>query len=399
MIYIVVSSRANLFTRFALGRVNMNIAILIDYLNSLKDQGIPGCDCVVYHNHKPVFRYTTGYSDTASKKPLSETNTYYLYSATKLLTCTAVMQLIERGLIGLDTPVSDYLPEYGNMKVKEGTGVRPAKNTMTIRHLLSMQSGLNYNLDAPSIVKILEVSEYEATTRQIIAALANEPLDFEPGTRFQYSLSHDVLGAVIEVVSGKALGKYFEEHIIAPLGMKNTGFELTPERKANLSGQFEYHGDTKTSTPVPGKNRYKLTTNFESGGAGLISTVDDYILFLDALCNEGVSQDGYRLLSMESINLMRQDQLQGDSKKDFDAWNRRGYSYGLGVRTLIDREKFGVRSPLGEFGWDGAAGAFAVVDTQNHLAVFYAQHVLNCGYAYDVIHPTLRDLTYEMMNL
>lgn len=377
----------------------MNQQILIDFLNSLENSGIPGCDCVVYHNHRPVFRHTTGYSDTASKKPLTASNTYYLYSATKLLTCTAVMQLVERGLIGLDTPVSDYLPEYGGMKVKDGSGVRPAKTAVTIRHLMSMQSGLNYNLDAPSILKILEASEHEATTRQVIAALANEPLDFEPGTRFQYSLSHDVLGAVIEVVSGKSLGKYFEEHITGPLGMKNTGFELTPDRKANLSGQFEYHGDTKTSTPVPNKNRYVLSKNYESGGAGLISTVDDYILFLDALCNEGTASSGYRLLSMESINLMRQDQLEGQSRKDFDAWCRYGYSYGLGVRTLVEREKSGVRSPLGEFGWDGAAGAYALVDTQNRLAVFYAQHVLNCGFAYEVIHPTIRDLTYEMMGL
>jgi CubicO group peptidase (beta-lactamase class C family) len=309
------------------------------------------------------------------------------------------MQLIEQGLIGLDVPVSEYLPEYKMMKVKEGSGVRPAKNTLTTRHLLSMQSGLNYNLDAPSILKILEASEYDATTRQVIAALASEPLDFEPGTHFQYSLSHDVLGAVIEVVSGQQLGRYFENHIFNPLGMKNTGFDLTPDRKINLSGQFEYHMDTRASTSVPNKNRYVLSKNYESGGAGLISTVNDYILFLDAMCNEGVSSDGYRLLSMDSINRMREDQLKGDSKKDFDAWCRHGYSYALGVRTLIEKEKSGARSPLGEFGWDGAAGAFALIDTENNLALFYAQHVLNCGYAYDVIHPKVRDLTYEMLGL
>lgn len=377
----------------------MNETVLINYLNSLEECGIPGCDCVVYHHHEPVFRHITGYTDTASKKPLAQTNTYWLYSATKLFTCTAVMQLMEQGRIGLDVPVWEYLPEYKNMKVNDSSGTRPAKNILTVRHLLSMQSGLNYNLDAPSILKILEASEYEATTRQVIAALANEPLDFEPGTRFQYSLSHDVLGAVIEVASGQQLGKYFEEHIFKPLGMKNTGFALTPDRKANLSGLFEFHAETMTSTPVPNKNRYVLSKNYESGGAGLISTVNDYILFLDAMCNEGVGMDGHRLLSMDSINLMRQDQLKGDSKKDFDAWCRYGYSYALGVRTLVEREKSGARSPLGEFGWDGAAGAFALIDTKNHLALFYIQHVLNCGYVYNVIHPKVRDLTYEMMGL
>jgi len=377
----------------------MNRKILSDYLNSLEQCGIPGCDCAVVHNHEVVFRHAAGYADTERKNPISDKNTYWLYSATKLITCTAVMQLADKGLVSLDSPVSDFLPEYRNMKVKTANGTVPAKNQITIRHLLSMQSGLNYDLDAPSILEIKKETSNKATTRQVIEALANEPLDFEPGTRFQYSLSHDVLGAVIEVVSGQRLGEYFADHIFRPLGMKNTGFELTPERKANMSTQFTYDTDTMTSKPVLNKNRYVLTENYESGGAGLISTVDDYLLFLDAMCHGGISKSGYRLLSMESIDLMRQDQLSGASRQDFDTWNRYGYSYGLGVRTLVEKEKSGARSPLGEFGWDGAAGAYALIDVTNNLAIFYIQHVLNCGYAYSVIHPKVRDLTYEMLGL
>lgn len=377
----------------------MNRKILEDYLNSLEQCGIPGCDCAVIYKHEQVFRHTVGYADAERKKPLTDKNTYWLYSATKLITCTAVMQLIEKGLVGLDSPVSDYLPEYGNLKVKTDNGTVPAKNKMTIRHLMSMQSGMNYNLDAPSILRIKKETDNNATTRQVIEALAGEPLDFEPGTHFQYSLSHDVLGAVIEVVSGQRLGEYFDEHIFRPLGMKNTGFELTPERKSNMSDLFTFDTDTMTSRPVSNRNRYVLTKNYESGGAGLISTVDDYLLFLDAMCHGGISKDGYRLLSMESIDLMRQDQLKGTSKEEFDSWGRKGYSYGLGVRTLVEREKSGVRSPLGEFGWDGAAGAYALIDVTNNLAIFYIQHVLNCGYVYEVIHPRVRDLTYEMLGL
>lgn len=377
----------------------MNKKILVDYLNSLEQCGIPGCDCAVIKNHEVIFRHTTGYADSSRKQPLTEKNTYWLYSATKLLTCTAVMQLIDKGFITLDTPVSDILPEYKNLKVKTGKDIVPAKNQMTIRHLMSMQSGLNYNLEAPSIIKIKKDTNNEATTRQVIEALANEPLDFEPGTHFQYSLSHDVLGAVIEVVSGQKLGEYFADHIFRPLGMKNTGFELTPESKASMSQQFEFDMKTMTSSPVPNQNRYALTKNYESGGAGLISTVNDYLLFLDAMCHGGVSKEGYRLASMKSIDSMRQNQLNENSKKDFDLWGRRGYSYGLGVRTLIENEKSGVKSPLGEFGWDGAAGAYALIDVTNNLAVFYIQHVLNCEYVYNVIHPRVRDLTYEMLEL
>ena len=127
-------------------------------------------------------------------KPLTKSNTYWLYSASKVITCTALMQLVDKGSIGLDDPVSKYLPEYKEMMVKDGSSVRKAENAMTIRHLLTMQSGLNYDLMAPSIRKLLKEKDNKATTREIIGALANEPLDFEPGTRYQYSLSHDVLG-------------------------------------------------------------------------------------------------------------------------------------------------------------------------------------------------------------
>lgn len=377
----------------------MNKEILINYLNSLEQCGIPGCDCAVIHNHELVFRHTTGYADVKGETPLTEKNTYFLYSATKLFTCTAIMQLIEKGLIDLDDPVSNFLPEYKNLKVKTKEGISSAKTPMTIRHLLSMQSGLNYNLDAPSIKKVIKETNGEATTRQVIAALANEPLEFEPGTHFLYSLSHDVLGAVIEVVSGQTFGQYLYEHIFKPLGMENTGFKLTKELTANMSSLFEFNMDNMTSKPVRSKNRYFLTKNYESGGAGLISTVNDYILFLDAMCHGGMSINGYRLISRDSIDLMRQDQLNETSKKDFDLFGRKGYSYGLGVRTLIERENSGVKSPLGEFGWDGAAGAYAVIDVENQLAIFYIQHVMNCGYVYDVIHPKVRDLTYEALAL
>lgn len=377
----------------------MTQTILADYLSSLEKYGIPGCDCAIYHNHKPVFRYITGYADSARTKPLTANNTYWLFSASKLFTCTAVMQLVERRSICLDDPVSYYLPEYKNLTVKDGSAVKRAKNTMTIKHLLSMQSGLNYNLNATSILKVLKDTAGQATTRQVIKALADESLDFEPGTHFQYSLSHDVLGAVIEEISGQQFGTYLDKHVFKPLGMKNTGFELTPSRKVNMADQFEYHMDTMTSVPMSLENCYVLSKKYESGGAGLISTVDDYILYLDAMCNGGTSYDGYSLLSTESIDYMRTDQLHDVSKKNFDSLGKIGYSYGLGVRTLVDKEKSGARSPLGEFGWDGAAGAYALIDIDNHLAIFYAQHVRSCNYAYEEVHPQIRDLAYEMLEI
>jgi CubicO group peptidase (beta-lactamase class C family) len=383
-----------------MGRIEiMSKTKLVEYLNSLEERGIPGCDCVVYHNHKPVFRHMAGFSDPEKTRPITVDNTYWLYSVSKLITCTAVMQLVDRAVISLDDPVYEYLPEYKNLKVKSGTDIKKAENTMTIRHLLTMQSGLNYNIYAPSIQEILKDTNGQATTRQIVGALANEPLDFEPGTHFQYSLSHDVLGAVIEVASGQQFGTYLDDNIFKPLGMKNTGFVLTEERKAKMAAQYAYNEEINGPAPISFENGFTFSPKYESGGGGLISTVDDCILYLDAMCNGDLSSGGYRLLSMEAIDLMRTDQLQGESRRDFRMFGKIGYSYGLGVRTLVDKVKSRARSPLGEFGWDGAAGSYAMIDVENHLAVFYAQHVLGCGYVYSEIHPKIRDLTYDMLKI
>jgi Beta-lactamase class C and other penicillin binding proteins len=375
----------------------MDTTILANYLNTLEKCGIPGCACVICRDHKPIFRHIAGYADAKKTAPLDTDSIFWLYSASKPITCTAVLRLMESGALRLDDPVSTYLPEYGDLKVRQGLRIEKAKTALTIRHLLSMQSGLNYDLSAPSVLNVIKAAHGKATTREIVGALALEPLDFEPGTRYQYSLSHDVLGAVIEAASKQTFGGYLSKTIFEPLGMKHTGFRLGPDDKAHLSGQFEFDAATMTSAPVSSENAYVFTGNYESGGAGLFSTVDDYALFLDAMSNNGVSAGGYRLLTADSIEQMRTNQLHETAQKDFDLMGKRGYGYGLGVRTLIEKERSGAKSPLGEFGWDGAAGAYALMDTENRLAIFYAQHVLNCGYAYEVIHPRIRDIAYETL--
>lgn len=372
---------------------------LTEFLDSLPGMGIPACDCVVAHHHRQVYRHTVGYADAAKTRPLSARNTYWLFSVSKLVTCAGLMQLVETGKVGLDSPVSEYLPEYGRLRVREAGRVRPARNRLTIRHLLSMQSGLNYNLDAPAIRKTLRETDGHATTRQVVRALATESLDFEPGTHFQYSLSHDVLGAVIEAVSGQSFGEYLAAHIFQPLCMSDTGFRMTPARRARLAAQFQYDAEKKTVTRMTSDNNYVLSDQYESGGAGLISTADDYMKFLDAMCGGGENGHGVRILRPETIDAIRRPQLSGASRQDFDRFGRIGYSYGLGCRTLVEREKSGSRSPIGEFGWDGAAGAYALIDVENELAVFYVQHVRGSHFVYSEVHPRIRDFAYEMLGI
>lgn len=372
----------------------MDFTELTAYLDSIPALGVPGCDMAIYKDHKLLYHHSAGFRDAEKTQPVKPDDTYWLFSCTKLFTTCAVMQLIEQGKINLDDPVSAYLPAYQNMTVKDGDAVRPAKRVMTIRHLMSMQSGLNYNLEAPSIKAALKETNRQANTRQIVDALAKEPLEFDPGDDFLYSLSHDVLAAVIEVVSGKTFAKYLQENIFAPLGLDTLSFALTPELRKRQAVQMMHHEDD-TFTPMdPDDNCYRLTTNYESGGAGLIGDVKNLITFLDAVACDGASADGKKIVSPEMIQLWSANQLGPKARASFDTWNRKGYSYGLGVRTRVDNS-LGGRGQQGEFGWDGAAGSWAMIDPVNHLSAFFAMHVRSFGYAYDVIHPTLRDLLYK----
>ncbi|MBQ9197638.1 MAG: beta-lactamase family protein [Clostridia bacterium] len=373
----------------------MDFSKVTEYVNSVVDEiGVPSVDMIVCRDHEQLYRYMAGHRDTERKERLQGNETYNLYSATKVITTCAEMQLIEQGKLSLDDPVSKYLPAYAHLTVKDGDGARPAERVMTVRHLMSMQSGLNYDAATPPVKKLLEETGGMADTRQLVEAKAQDPLEFEPGTNFLYSLSHDVLAAVIETASGMRFSEYLKKHIFAPLGMETIGFQLAEKDWDRQCAQYVFNGETKAFDAMDAHDlSYRFTPAYESGGAGLISDVKDYITFADAIACGGVSKDGARILSPQMIQLWSANQLGPASRKSFDAWNRKGYSYALGVRTRVDISQGG-RGSVGEFGWDGAACAYAAIDPHTHLSVFVAMHVRNFGYAYDVIHPKLRDLVY-----
>ena len=372
----------------------MNFTPLTSYLDTLHTVGVPGCDLVIYKDHEPIYRHMAGFRDAANTEPMRGDETYILFSCTKVFTTCAAMQLIERGALGLDDPVSDYLPAYARLTVRDGDAVRPAKTVMTVRHLMSMQSGLDYDMDTPTPRKVLQETNGQATTRQLVEARAKDPLCFDPGTDFLYSLSHDALAAVIEVASGMRFSEYLKKNIFDPLGLTTIGFQLKPEDRARMCAEYEYSDEKQAIVLCPEpENNYRYSPNYESGGAGLASDVKDYIAFVDALACGGVGKNGAKILSPQMMQLWSANQLGPKSRATFDQWNRRGYSYALGVRTRVDTS-VGGRGQIGEFGWDGAAGAWAMIDPVNHVSAFFAEHVRNYGYNYDVIHPTIRDLIY-----
>jgi len=373
----------------------MNFEKLTAYIDSLKNEGIPGSDLIVFKDHECIYRHFTGLRDREKNIPMDGNELYWIYSATKVHTCTAAMQLVEQGLIGLDDPVGKYLPAYNTLSVIENGRVRANWKTMTVRHLFAMQGGLNYDIESPSIMKAKLYSGNKADTLTLVNAMAEEPLSFDPGTNYQYSLCHDVLAAIVEAVSGMKFSEYLKKNLWDKLDMTDIGFTLTEDKKARFATQYQYDEATHTSSlfALGDKNRYQLTPNYESGGAGLLTSVETYILLSDALACGGVGRTGERILKEETIDLMRTNQQTDNAYKTWQTFNRIGYGYGLGVRTLIDDTHS--KSPIGEFGWDGAACAYTMIDPKNHVSCYYAQQVMGCGYGYYTIHPTIRDLIYE----
>lgn len=226
-------------------------------------------------------------------------------------------------------------------------------------------------------------------------AIAQQTLSFEPGTHWQYSLCHDVLGGLIEVVSGKNFGDYLKESIFEPVGMKDTSFTFNQEVEKRMASQYIYQDESGRYEQISKHNCFRIGTDYESGGAGLISCTEDYGLFVNALCNDGVTASGERIISRATIDLMRLNHLCETALPDFNWAHLTGYGYGLGVRTMIDRAKGGSLSPVGEFGWDGAAGSYALIDVDNRLGVFYMQHMKNGKHPY--IHPRLRNIVYQCL--
>ena len=368
-----------------------------DLTKYFTEKAIPSSDVIIYRDHKEIYRYHCGHKDSAKTQEIKGDELYYLYSASKVITCTAAMQLVERGIIGIDDPVSKYIPDYAHLTYKDDNGVHECKNVMTIRHLFAMRGGLTYNLGTPSLKKVLEETNNQATNVQLASAFIKEPLLFEPGTSHNYSLCHDVLAAVIEVATGMSFGEYLKKNIFEPLGMKNTGFFPTEEQKKKFAAQYRYiDGEYKE---IPVACVYRLSDVHESGGAGMFSCVNDYILLSDALACHGTAYNGYQVLKPETVDLMRSNQ---NEYAVFNAKhnNKAGYGYAFGVRTMLIPEAARSDAPTDfEFGWDGAAGSYTAIDPKHHLSIFYAQQVLGHGWVYSDVHPTLRDTMYRIAGI
>ncbi|MBR2293318.1 MAG: beta-lactamase family protein [Clostridia bacterium] len=371
----------------------MNFRKLDEFIDQLPMCGIPESDFVVTQNGKTIYRHGSGYSDAAKTKPVSNRDLYWIYSTTKIVTCIAAMRLVEEGKLELDDLVSKYIPAFGEVQVlqKDGT-LRPATTPITVRHLFTMTSGMNYDRDTEAIRQAVNAGE---GTVGIVAAMAKTPLQFEPGTRYLYSLSHDALGAVVEVVSGMRLSDYLKTIIFRPLGITDMGFFPNEEQKERIAAQYTYHNATGTCKEIPNVYSGYICDRYESAGGGLFASVDEYIKIISTVACGGTTADGYRLLKPQTIGMMQKNLLSGEPLSDFVGKRLFGYGWGLCGRVHINPLLSRSLSPVGEFGWNSMANAFAWIDTENRIAAFYGCHVQKCSFGSRIVHPTLRNLVYE----
>ena len=378
----------------------MDFDKLTNYLDSLvTNEDFPSVDCIIYKDHEMIYRHMYGTSDKAKSIPIKDNQLYLMFSMTKVQTMVAFMQLVEQGKVSLEDEVAKYLPAYGNLlyEKREGNTIDIVKcdKPLKIKHLVSMQSGLDYDLERPGIIRVLNEKGMNATTREVVDSFVETPLKFEPGTRFLYSLSHDVIAAIIEVVSGKTFGEYLKENIWDRLGMKDTFFAKPENYINNLACQFKCDENGKI-VPMEPVCQYQLSEKYESGGAGLISTTEDYAKFADTIACGGVSRDGKRIIKAKTIDIIKTNLLCPQGLKDIEeTMGRKGYGYGVGMQILMKPKVLKSKAPKGIFGWDGAAGSCIIMDTENKLSLVYTMHVRNCGMAYGEVHPRLREFLYE----
>lgn len=328
---------------------------VIDLCDKFLAMGIPGYDVMICIDGKPVLRHWNGYTDVEKTKPIRGDEHYDIYSCTKLMTVIGALQLWEQGKFRLEDKLCDYLPEFETMQVATENGILPAKNPIRIHHLFEMTAGFSYDMASPAVKACQQATDGKCPTREFMKYLAKEPLLFEPGEKYKYSLCHDVLAALIEVIAGQPVQDYMQQHIFDPVGMKHTSYMAAP-----ICDKYRYNAQTKVFE-WNDKNIYRIGTEYASGGAGAVSTVEDYMAMLEAL------RTG-KLLKPETLKMMTSPRLTvAQLQENFPSVGSR--NYGLGVRVPIDTH------PHTEFGWGGAAGAFWSVDMDKKVSIYYAQHV------------------------
>ena len=346
------------------------------------DEGkLPGVITLVARHGQIAYFDVYGMMDVDAKTPLREDSLFRIYSMTKPITSVAVMMLHEQGKFLLGDAVSKYIPAFRHVKVyngmsKDGIKVVPAEREISIHHLLTHSSGLAYDFTAQPPLDILyeqaelhdDIFYSHLSLSDMVERTAQLPLHFEPGTQWHYGVSTDVLGYLIEVISGMPLPDFFSEYIFKPLGMTDTAFHVPPEKLARLTTMYKLTDDWKQiALDKPASSLFTQPDSNIRGGAGLISTIGDYLRFVQMMYNGG-ELDGAHLLSRKTIELMARNHLPPEQMPLMVLDEElTGMGFGLGLGVLLDPARAGRLGSGGEFGWGGAAATSWWIDPQEDM--------------------------------
>jgi CubicO group peptidase (beta-lactamase class C family) len=369
----------------------------------LKEGKFPGISVTVARNGRIAYQQEFGFADVEKKQPLKKDAIYRVFSMTKPVTGVAVMMLLEEGRFLLDDPVSKYLPCFKDLQVfdSETAGAMKlvkAEREVTIRDLLRQTSGFTYGGSADSIGKKYQAANLfdPATTLDQMATKAcGLPLRFQPGTKWEYGVSIDILGRLVEVVSGEPLDVFMQTRIFEPLKMVDTGFFVPDEKIARFANCYTYSAEKGLSPlPAAANDRYRQGRNrMLSGGAGPVNTVSDYLRFATMLARGG-ELDGVRLLGPRTVRLMGLDQLPEGVKPASWGGKNGGNGYGFTMSVTTDVAKTTGYGTVGDFGWDGAASTFFRVDPKERLVILVMTQRMPCDLE---IQVKVKSLVYQAL--
>lgn len=362
---------------------------------------LPGVVVMLARDGKLFYSKTFGWQDKAAGVPMREDSIFRIYSMTKPIVSTAAMMLVEEGRLGLHEPIAKYIPEFAQMQVGvDGSDANgnptftqvPAKRQITVQDLLRHTSGLTYGAfsqrtGVQKAYREAGIWSQKWVLADFARALAKLPLQFEPGTTWEYSHSTDILGRVVEVASGQPLDRFLSDRIFVPLGMRDTAFDVPRAKHARIAEPIpdKYTGNTPQLIDV----REKAT--FFAGGHGLTSTAGDYLRFVQMLLNGGVLDDT-RLLGPRIVQYMSSNHLNDGISRGNSYIPGAGYGFGLGFATRLENGQSEWPGSTGEFFWAGYAGTYFWIDPQENLvAVLMSQEPVRRQH-YRVL---LRDLVYQ----
>lgn len=393
-----VSPEAAGFDAARLGRIDT-------WMQSYVDRGrYPGTSVLITRGGREVHFAARGQRDIAAGLPMTRDTLVRIYSMTKPVTSVAIMMLVERGLFHLDAPISDFLPEFRDCRalVPGATSIDQTEPcpTPTVHHLLTHTSGLSYPFNTGVLPQAMDAAGLmfkpdAGPLADQVRGLAALPLAFHPGRRWEYSVAIDVLGRIVEVVSGQTLADFFATEIFAPLGMTETGFSV-PEggmgRFAALYSSLDGNPmalGTKPDTPIlrqiDGQDGSPWThATMQSGGGGLVSTMDDYMRFVDMLRAGGAGAHG-RIISPATLRFMMRNHLPGDiasmGPTSFAEQPMEGMGFGLGGAVVLNPGRVRAPGSVGDFSWGGMASTFFWVDPLHDMAtVFFTQVTPSSSY-------------------